>query len=71
MEKVINSFMLSRALARPIDLLSRSTLNRKVGQSGLDFWLEGYSCSLIIAQRPAVQQPVCELNSTTTFHSES
>lgn len=46
MEKVINSFMVSRALARLIDLLSRSKLNRKAGQSGLDFWLDGYICSV-------------------------
>ena len=45
MEKVINSFTFSRALARSIDLLSRSKLSWTAGQSGLDFWLEGYSCS--------------------------
>lgn len=71
MEKVINSFMVSRVLARPIDLLSRSKLNWKDGQSGLDLWLDGYSCFLTIAQRPAVQQPVCELSSMTISHTES
>jgi len=71
MEKIINSFMVSRALVRPIDLLSRSKLSRTAGQSWLEFWLEGYFCSLTIAQRPAVQQPVSELSSTTTSHTGS